>query len=433
MNDNFLLESKIKLEKENKRLQTSLQELSILNDIATAVSSTLSLNRIIELIVNKCIKHMGVEQSSIMLYDFNNAASPFHTIVRKADVSDFSRPYRFDEQLTGWMLKNQRTLVIDDFKNDTRFYTGNSEGLLINSLLCTPLIFKGKMIGVISVFNKKEGKKFNRDDQRLLSIIASQSAHVIESARLLEEEKQYMSIREELRMAKDIQVNLLPKEIPKIPGYDIKAINIPAREVGGDYYDFISISETRIGFCLGDVSGKGLPAAVLMGNLQATIRGQTLIDSPCRERISRANKLLFGSTDPSKFATLFYGILDFETHKICYCNAGHNYPYLFHNDSSYKRLDIGGILLGCIPDTPYDDTIIQIKPGDNLILYTDGFTEAFNKDEEEFGEERFGEILNNNHHDSSQNLVDKLIEAVRKHSEGEPQTDDMTIMIIKRE
>ncbi len=424
-----LLDIKLKLEKENLRLQTSLQELSILNDIATAISSTLSLNRVIELIVNKCIKHLSVEQCSIVLCDYKNLAAPFHTIVRKADVTDYKQAYRFDEQLTGWMLKNQKTLVVNDLKTDSRFYTDN---IFINSLLSTPLILKGKMIGIISVFNKKDGQIFNREDQRLLSIIAAQSAHVIENARLLEEEQAYILIQEELRMAKEIQVNLLPKKIPAIPGYDIAAINIPAREVGGDYYDFIPASETQLGFCLGDVSGKGLPAAFLMGNLQATVRGQTLINSPCKDRVSRANKLLFGSTDPSKFATLFYGVFDFIQHNICYCNAGHNYPYIFHKDGSFQRLDVGGILLGCIPDAVYENTIIPVSNGDTIILYSDGITEAFNKNDEEYGEERFEDLLNKYHTGSSKILIEKIVNAVREHSGSEPQTDDMTIMIIKR-
>jgi len=375
---------------------------------------------------------LSAEQGSIMLFDENDAVTPFHTMIRKADVSDFQQAYRFDGQLNGWMLKNQQPLFSNDLKSDERFSLGWDNNCFIKSLVCVPLFFKGKMIGLISVFNKKSGKEFTADDQKLMSIIAAQSAHVIENARLLEEEKQYLLIQEELKMAMDIQKNLLPKSLPKVDGYDIVSFILPAREVGGDYYDFIQVSEKEIAVCIGDVSGKGLPAALLVGNLQATIRGQCIIPSTCSERIVRANRLLFESTDSSKFATFFYGLLDIGNGSFCYCNAGHNYPLLFHKQGKYDLLDTGGIILGGIPEYSFEEKKTKLESGDILFLYSDGVSEAMSPDEVEFGEEEIIELIKNNLELTSTGLLEKIKDAIKSHAGKAPQSDDITMVIIKR-
>ena len=182
----------------------------------------------------------------------------------------------------------------------------------IRCLLSVPMIIKGKMIGILSLFKKESDASFTDSDQRLLSIIAAQSANVIENSRLFEEEKKFIQRQKEIQVASGIQKNLLPQEIPVIIRYDIYAVNIPAQEVGGDYYDFVKISGTKTAIAAGDVSGKGLPAAMLMANLQATLRGQLLFCNSLNDCIKRANNLLYKSTDISKFVTLFIGILDTE-------------------------------------------------------------------------------------------------------------------------
>lgn len=427
-----ITENNFTLKQENIRLRHSLQELTILNEIATAISSTMELSKLTDLILQKCVKHLNAEQGSIMLFDEHDTVTPFHTMIRKADVSDFRQAYRFDGQLTGWMLKNQQPLLSNNLKNDKRFALGKDENCFIKSLVSVPLFFKGKMLGLISVFNNKEGKEFTADDQKLMSIIAAQSAHVIENARLLEEEKQFLFMQEELRMAKDIQNNLLPKEIPQVEGYDIESYILPAREIGGDYYDFITISEEEIAICIGDVSGKGLPAALLMGNLQATIRGQCIIPSSCKDRIIRANKLLFQSTDSSKFATFFYTILDVKKGCLCYCNAGHNYPILFHKDGSHDFLDTGGVILGGVPDYPFEEMNTRMEKGDLLFLYSDGVSEAMNPEEVEFGIDNIIEIIKNNLNHTSKVLMGKIEDAIKSHAGCASQSDDITMVIIKR-
>jgi phosphoserine phosphatase RsbU/P len=417
---------------EIERLKSSIQELSILNEIATVINSTLSVDKIIDLIVTKCIKHLNAEQCVVMLLNIEDKTTPLHTMVRRADASKFTLSYRLDSQLTGWMLKYKKPLLINDFENDVRFTLKDRMDFSIRNLLSVPLLYKGDMIGVISLFNKKNKNDFISEDQRLLSIIASQSAQVIENAKLLEEEQKLLILQEELKTAKEIQTNLLPMEFPNIDGYDFSAINIPAKEVGGDYFDFIKITETKIGFCLGDVTGKGLPAALLMANLQATLRGQTLYSVSCCESIQRANRLLYLSTDPTKFATLFFGIIETKNHNLTYCNAGHDYPFLITEDKRIIRLNTGGMLLGCLPEFPYQEEIIKVNKGSTLVLYSDGITEAMNEADEEFGEIRFQRILLDNLGNTSEKIIENILTAVRKHSGKRAQSDDITLMVIKR-
>lgn len=422
------------LEKENLRLRVAVEELSILNEIATTISSAHSLDRVVELIVQKCIKHLKVEQGAVMLLQEEDQGTPFRTMVRQADVSTMSRilPFRLDTQLTGWMLKNQKPLVINDFDKDDRFQKGELEDFSIHSLLSVPLRLKGQMIGLLTVFNKKIAGGFSDDDQRLLSIISAQSAQVIENTRLHEEEKTFLMMQEQMRLARDIQMRLLPESPPNIEGYEIAGTSVPAQEVGGDYYDFIPSGSDRLAICLGDVSGKGIPAAMLMSNLQATLRSQTLSNTSPQGCLNKSNTLLFHSTDFQKFATVFYGILDFKKNELIYTNGGHDDPMLFTKDNKHQRLSVGGTVLGFVEEFAYTEDKISLNPGDFFIIYSDGITEAMNLQEEEFGEERLIKAVQDSQDSPPKDLINKILNVVNTHVGKAPQMDDMTLVVVKR-
>jgi sigma-B regulation protein RsbU (phosphoserine phosphatase) len=420
------------LEEENRHLKSSLEELSILNEIATAVNSTLSLDRIIGLIVQKCIKHLKAEQASVMLLGKEHDETAFKTMIRKTDHSVYSFAYHLDDQITGWILSSKKSLIINDFPNDKRFFRTRQESLSICNLISVPLFFKGDMTGIISVFNKKDSEHFTPEDERLLSIIAAQSAQIIENARLLKEEQTLMSMLEEMRMATQIQADLLPKEIPHLARYQLTGISIPAKSVGGDYYDFIKMGESGLAFCIADVSGKGMPAALLMANIQASIRGQAFYRAQCREAVSFTNNLLYASTDPSKYATLCYCILDTKSHTLSFCNAGHNPPFLFSPGKECLRLTEGGIVAGMIPGFPYTGSHAEISPGSVLVLFTDGVTEAMNTREEEFGEERLIQIISRSLDDNAENILHNILSEVNLFTKGTEQFDDITLLVIKR-
>ncbi len=421
-----------RLAKENTRLRSAVDELSILNDIATAVSSAFSLERTIELIVHKCIKHLKVEQATITLLDAKRMGTPFRTIVRGADTSSEILPYRLDAELTGWMLKHQKPLVANDLKTDDRFQATDRESCAVRSVLSVPLVLKGRMIGLLNLFNKRAGDDFTDADARLLGIIATQSAQVIEHARLFAEEQALKLMQEEMTLAYKIQMDLLPKEAPAFAGYDIAGVSIPAKTVGGDYFDFIDVSDHELALCLGDVSGKGMPAALLMANLQATLRGQVLVNPSPAECLKRSNALLFRSTDADKFATLFYGVLDRGTHRFAYANAGHNYPLLLKPAGEPARLDLGGLVLGCLEEFSYSEGVVELAPGDTLLVYSDGITESLDANDEEFGEARLASLLRAGGADPAARLIDRIVTAVRAHAGELSQMDDMTLLVIRR-
>jgi len=422
-----------RLSNETMRLQRAVEELAILNEIAMAINSTLSLEKILDLIAQRCVRHFQAEQGAVLLLEEQKAARPFQTICRVGDVSHQRLPYRLDDQLSGWMLKNRSPLLINDLRDDRRFITGSGDLFPVRSLLCVPLVCKGRMIGLLAVFNKKTPGGFSADDQRLLAIIASESAQVIENARLAEKEKTLLHVQEELRLAYEIQTNLLPKESPLLAGYDIAGKNIPAKEVGGDYYDFLALEEQKLAFCLGDVSGKGLPAALLMANLQAAVRSQAMAGTSLTSCLERANALLYRNTSPEKFATLFFGCLDTAGHILHYCNAGHNHPFLIGSEMKPLRLSAGGLALGCFESFPFAESQVALHPGDLLIVFSDGISEAVNGAGEEFSEVRICELAVANRDKPAAALIEHLFAAVNEHARNQPQMDDMTMVVVKRE
>ena len=194
-----------------------------------------------------------------------------------------------------------------------------------------------------------------------------------------------------------------------LSGSDTAGISLPAQSVGGDYFDFIQMDDGRIALCLGDVSGKGLPASLLMANLQATLRGQTLVSHKPSECLLRSNTLLYESTTPEKFATLFYGILEIEDHSIHYSNAGHDWPFLVGVDNSIQRLQTGGIMLGLIPNTKFEEDKVSMRVGDLLVIQSDGISEAMNENQDQFGEARLESLIREHRNRTPQEIIDIIV------------------------
>jgi sigma-B regulation protein RsbU (phosphoserine phosphatase) len=413
-------------------LQLAVNELRVLNDIATTITSTQPVEEVIDKIVFKCIKHLNVEEGTISLLEREKAGKAFHTMIRRLDSSAEQVPIKLDDRLKGWMLKNRKVLLSNDIRSDNRFNFLSEDSYSFQSIVCVPLIAKGSLIGYLAVFNKKNGHPFSDQDRRLLSIIGSQSAQVIENARLYEEEKALFSLQEELRLARDIQLSLLPHLEPDVSDFQISAVNLPAKSVGGDYYDFLSLPNDKLGLCVGDITGKGMPAAMLMANLQATLRSQASIFEDCCRCLRGTNKLLFKSTESTKFATLFYGILDLHQTKLTYANAGHDAPILFREGKDPEFLNATGLLLGVIEQADYQEATISFQSNDVLILYTDGITEAMNKAGEQFGLERLVSLCNQQQRKNAWELKDAILTEVQKHANGAAQSDDITLMVIKK-
>lgn len=420
------------LSRENEQLQIAVNELKVLNDIATAISSVQSVDEIIDQIIIRCIKHLHVDEGSVSLLEKKETVEEFHTFIRHKGAGADTIPFKLDNRLKGWMLNHRKVLLSNNIKNDEQFAYFKDEDIPFRSILCVPLLVKGELIGYLAVFNKKDGANFTRQDKRLLSIIGSQSAQVIENARLYEEEKALLLLQEEMKMASHIQLKLLPERVPEIAGFQISSTNIPAQSVGGDYYDFIQLASGKTAFCVGDITGKGMPAAMLMANLQATIRSQASIFEDCSDCLCGTNRLLFHSTDPAKFATIFYGILDPKTGNVEFSNGGHDAPLLLTKENHTESLHATGLLVGVMENACYEKGKITLEAGDILLIYTDGVTEAMDRGGHEYGRRQLHQCLIEHRNESSEEIMSQIISDIKSHADGASQSDDITLMIIKR-
>jgi sigma-B regulation protein RsbU (phosphoserine phosphatase) len=418
------------LQEEVTRLRRAVEELSVLNDLARSIGASLDSQQVMRTIVQRSLHAVQAEQGVITLVG-SDPVSDTTTLIRTQLGTSEHPKFHLDRALLGWMYLNAKPLLVNDPQHDERF-RGVHFDVSIRSILCVPLVVKSALKGVLTAYNKKDQQGFTPGDERLLAIIAAQSAQVVENARLYEEERLYIKMKEELRLASRIQSDLLPKERPQIPGYDIAATTIPAEQVGGDYYDFICCHQNRLVVCLGDVSGKGLPASLLMANLQATLRGQALLTPIPKECLARANRLLFNSTGPEKFATLFYAAFDLERQGLCYSNAGHERPILVKANGEALRLCTGGLPLGMVDEWVYEDESVDFHSGDLLVVFSDGIGESVDEQGEHFGDERALEVVKANAHLSAGGLMESILDAVRTYSGNSLQSDDRTLVVVKR-
>ena len=245
-------------------------------------------------------------------------------------------------------------------------------------------------------------------------------------------------LESELDTARKIQEKLLPHEMPQLSGFEIAGTSIPSKQVGGDYFDFLDLGKGQLGIAIADVSGKGIPAALLMANLQASLHAQTLETEKVAEVANRINNLLVRSTDANMFVTFFYGLLDRHQSTFTSTNAGHNPPLLLRADQSTEHLAEGGLVLGFLPNQTYMQQITTLQPGDILVLYTDGITEARVPEEEKvigeklFGEDRLVQVIKDSVSLSAREIQSAILQAVSNHTKNTPQGDDITLVVIKR-
>ncbi|MCC5939912.1 MAG: SpoIIE family protein phosphatase [Balneolaceae bacterium] len=433
--DSDLSAAKFKqLQEENVRLRRAVDELAILNDLALAIGGSLDSEKIMRSIIGKSIRALGAEQGDITLIDVNQA-NPTQTLVRSMISTTEHSPLHLNQNLLGWMQINKKPLMINEPGNDERFRNVKWDST-IKSVLSAPLMARSKLIGILTIYNKRNESDsvFSESDQRLLAIIAAQSAQVVENARLYEEEQAYRFMRRELELASSIQKKMLPEEPPVIHGYSVSGKNITAQEVGGDYFDYIKLDENRWVFCLGDISGKGLPASLLMTNLQAILRGQAFHLIKPGEILKHANSQLYQSTSAEKFATLFIAILDTNSNEISYSSAGHDYPFLMRKDGTFERLQTGGLPLGMMDGMEYEEDRFTLDEGEFLFVFSDGVTDATNIQEEMFGEERLKKLLIDSLQsgETSDTLIETVVGSCLKHCGNAKLFDDLTALAIKR-
>jgi serine phosphatase RsbU (regulator of sigma subunit) len=247
------------------------------------------------------------------------------------------------------------------------------------------------------------------------------------------------ALTRELATAREIQERLLPSDEPALTGFEITGASIPSREVGGDYFDFLIRDKDNIGVAIGDVSGKGMPAALLMSNLQASLHGQVIHPSSVAQVVGLVNNLIVASTDSHMFATFFYGLLDTAAGTFTSTNAGHNPPLVLRADGTLETLNAGGLLLGMLADQQYKQETVSLAPGDVVVLYTDGITEAVGPGTDEddvdamFGEEALEDVIRRSSHLPAVGIKEAILDGVARHTEGMAQSDDITLVVIRRQ
>ncbi|MGD8538750.1 MAG: SpoIIE family protein phosphatase [Candidatus Aminicenantes bacterium] len=275
----------------------------------------------------------------------------------------------------------------------------------------------------------------NEDELGDLAVSFNEMAAAVKKGQ--EEAIERERLERELETAREIQEKLLPHEMPVVSGFEITGTSLPSQQVGGDYFDFLDIGDGQLGIAIADVSGKGIPAALLMANLQASLHAQVFQPGKVADVAYRINNLLYRSTDAHMFVTFFYGILDKKRSIFTSTNAGHNQPLLFRADGRIERLGEGGLILGFQPDVPYDQQTVAIRPGEVIVLYTDGITEAADPGSEMiaddlFGVERLVDIVQANLNNSAREIQSAILEAIAEHTHNAPQYDDITLVVIKR-
>jgi sigma-B regulation protein RsbU (phosphoserine phosphatase) len=277
------------------------------------------------------------------------------------------------------------------------------------------------------------GGAYSQADLEFLYSLGNLAIISIENARLFKTAIEKQRMEDELNIAREIQQGLLPEKLPSIPRFDIAALTISSKEVGGDYYDVITRKQDEYVLAIGDVSGKGTPAALLMANVQAALRALAPLCSSVAETTGQINDLTCANTrGGSRFITFFWGILDAKTLQFRYTNAGHNPPYLLRKNGTMEKLEEGGLILGIFKtSTPYAEASVTIVPGDILIMYTDGVSEAMNQNNEQFTEERLESILKKSTNLSAKEIIQQVQKELESHTQATPQSDDITMLVLK--
>lgn len=408
------------------------RKFQMLLEVSEKISATLDLDEL--------LSHLIDTARSIVTYD---AAGIYVTrrsstgpmliegmVTRGYDVRHAERDLllKFGEGVVGHVIKLGKSVIIPDVRKEAKYVMARPE---TRSELAVPITLNDRVIGAFNV-ESDELDAFTEADSEVLHFFANAAAIAIEKAVLHEELVEKKRIESQLEVARQVQASLLPDRPPEPAGYDISAENLPTYEVGGDYYDFIELPDKQIGVAIADVAGKGVPAALIMATFRAALRTQVRNDFAIRQIIRKVNYLLWESTTDSQFVTAVYGVLDTTSGRFTYTNAGHNPPLLFRVDGTVEELDRGGPALGVFDAANYEEAVVDLLPGDSLVLYTDGVIEAANEDSREFGVKRLQQTLIVAQELSAFKTVRAVLDATRAFSGTDSFADDFTIVVVKR-
>jgi len=407
--------------------------LGVLSEAAKQLIVHRPIDELFEKVLDLLFEAVPAERGAIMLLE---GTPPEPTI--KASRSRQGGPIaRLSRSIVRRVLEKKEALLISSVMDDASFSTQDSIlATGIRSAMSAPLWYtatgteEDEVIGLVYVDSLMASHSFNEEDVRILTALANVAAAKIENARLLEENLEKRVLEEEMRTAAEIQRGLLPDHAPAVPGYGVVGSNRPCRTVGGDYYDF-GMDGGRLHFALGDVSGKGTGAALLMTVLRAAVRGHWGEGEPA-DAVSRINRTVCQNVTPGKYVTFFMGRLDPDTGRLAYVNAGHNPPIVVRADGSLDTLTTGGVVLGLFDEGAYEQATTRLDRGDVLVVFSDGVTETWNRDDVEFGDARLAELIRQGRELDAAALEAEILRELDRFSQGTKATDDRTLIVIKR-
>lgn len=404
--------------------------LGIVSQVGIALLPRTSLEDTLRMTIDLVFQAIPAERGFLFLKEGDELTCK---IARGAGTEAEAPQIQISRSITSHVLSKGASILTSDAMHDPRFQAQHSVVLSqIRSVMAVPLASGEETFGLIYVDNPFHNR-FQEEDLKVLTTIASVASIKIEHERLLPQILEKRRMEEELKVASEIQMRLQPVSPPKIEGWEMTGVSFPCREIGGDYYDFIqSKRDNRLVIAVGDVSGKGTGAALLMSSLHAAVRAQSQARVSISEVMSEINQYIYENSPSNKFLTLFYGALDPATGTLCYSNAGHNTPMLVRRGGEIVSLDKGGLPIGMMPGMSYQEESVSFEPGDVLLIYSDGITESVNDRDEEFGETRLVEVIKNNISRSASGIRDRIDEALSRFVGTTAPVDDMTLMIIKR-
>ena len=414
-------------------LQRQNRVLAILSKAASELIVHQPLDQLFDTILNLLLEAVAAERGAILLLEAGSGQG----VIKASRSRSGDALTRVSRSIARRAIEERVSLLLPNVLEDVRFKSEDSilaSG--IRSAMCAPLWFtssdegRDSVIGLVYVDSLQHSHPFSEDDLRVLTALANVAAAKIENVRLLEESMEKRHMEEDMRMAAEIQNGLLPRGAPKLPGWDLSGCNRPCRTVGGDYYDFM-VEGGRLLIALGDVSGKGTGAALLMTVLRASVRAHWTEPS-LKDAVARINRTVCQNVPSSKYVTFFLAELDPHTGRLRFVNAGHNPPLLVRAEGAVERLEDGGLVLGMFENVTYDGGAVEMALGDTLLVYSDGVTETWNPEGDEFGEESLIPFVVGGRHLDAEELQEAILKELERFEVGARATDDRTLVILKR-
>jgi sigma-B regulation protein RsbU (phosphoserine phosphatase) len=406
--------------------------LALISKVGITLLASATLNETLEQVVALVFEAVPADRCLIMMRD-EGSEDLRVAVARLRDRAGEVGEIRVSRNVLDEVVIRGKSVLTSDAQHDPRFASGTVVLQGVRSVLAVPLGVSEKVFGIIYADSPIAEGRFTEDHLKVLTTLASVAAIRVENTKLVEARLERERFERELALASEIQQRFQPTAPPQVPGYELQGISFPCYEIGGDYYDFIERDDGRLVIALGDVSGKGTAAALLMSSLHAAIHAQSASHDSLVATISAVNKYLAENIPSNRFVTLFYAELDPESGSLAFLNAGHNPPLIVHTGGTVEQLASGGLPLGIKPNAEYREGRTQLQPGDVLVIYSDGVTEACSPSGEEFGPTRLYEVVSRNIEASAAGIRDRIESSLTKFAQGTSAADDITLVIVKRQ